>query len=309
MFDVVGLGELLVDFTQTTGEMTYQANPGGAVANVIATMSNMGCRTAFIGKIGRDDFGRFLAKSLEDFGVDISSLVWSRKYPTTIAFVEQSDSGETYRFYRNRSADVTLKPVQVDEEKLIDTKLFHFGSVSLTEEPTRSATLIALESAKNSGCIISFDPNYRESLWENAQASISEILRVLPQVDIIKLSREELRFLTGESDPEVGVKKILGLGPKLVLITLGSAGSAYYTKDAQGIVGAPEVEVVDTVGAGDVFLGAFLSQLINENLRYQDLTQEVLDRLVEFANRAAAISTTKAGALSALPTREEVENW
>lgn len=309
MFDVLGLGELLVDFTKTSGEMTYQANPGGAVANVIATMSNMGCRTAFIGKVGRDDFGRFLAKSLEDFGVDTSSLVWSRKYPTTIAFVEQSEAGETYRFYRNRSADVTLKPVQVDEEKLINTKLFHFGSVSLTEEPTRSATLIALASAKSSGCIISFDPNYRESLWESDQASISEILHVIPQVDIMKLSQEELRFLTGETDPAVAVTKILELGPKLVLVTLGSAGSAYYTKDLRGVVGTVEVEVVDTVGAGDVFLGAFLAQLITENLRYQDLTKPVLDRLLAFSNRAAAISVTKAGAMTALPTREEVENW
>lgn len=309
MFDVLGLGELLIDFTPTERTMTYQANPGGAVANVLAMMSRLGCKSAFIGKIGDDEFGRFLAKSLQEFEVDISSLVWSKKYPTTVAFVDRTDEGEAFRFYRNRTADVTLKPVQVDEQKLIDTRLFHFGSVSLTEEPSRSATLMALEFAKKSGCLVSFDPNYRASLWTSPQAAISEILHVLPQVDIIKLSQEELHFLTGETDPSVATNKLLSLGPKLALITLGSAGSAYYTDKVNGMVGAPEVEVIDTVGAGDVFLGAFLAKLLNGNVRLDELTSEILDRWLAFANQAAALSTTRTGAMSSLPTKAEIENW
>lgn len=309
MFDALGLGELLIDFTRCEASQRYQANPGGAVANVIATMSRLGARTAFIGKIGQDDFGRLLADSLTNFGVDTSSLVWSKKYPTTLAFVESAPTGETYRFYRNRTADVSLKPDQVDEEKLIDTKLFHFGSVSLTDEPSRSATLLALDYAKRYGCIISFDPNFRASLWDSPQAAIGEILDLLPQVDILKLSQSELTFLTGESDPDEAVRRLLALGPKLILVTLGAAGSAYYTAELQGLIGAPEVTVVDTVGAGDIFLGAFLAQLVQENLRYHDLTGPILNRLVEFATRAAALSTTKAGAMGSIPTREEIMNW
>lgn len=309
MFDALGLGECLIDFTAGDAPHSYVANPGGAVANVMAMMGRLGARTAFIGKIGDDDFGHLLAERLASFDVDTSSLVWSKKYPTTVAFVQSRDDEQKFLFYRKRSADVMLKPEQVDEEKILNTKLFHFGSLSLSDEPSRSATLMSLDFAKERGCLISFDPNYRSLLWDDVETAIGEILGVMPSADIVKVSQGELTLLTGENEPDTAARQLLSLGPKLILVTMGPAGSAYYTKELHGVVATPEVEVVDTVGAGDAFFGAFLAQFIKENHRLDELTDDTLSRLLEFANRAAALSTTKVGAMAALPSREEIENW
>ena len=310
MFDALGLGECLIDFIPGMEPFTYHANPGGAVANVMAMMARLGSKTAFIGKIGDDDFGHLLAERLQTFGVDTTSLVWSKKYPTTLAIVQMRlDGDREYLFYRKRSADVMLKSDQVDDDKILNTRLFHFGSLSLSDEPSRSATLMSLEFAKERGCLVSFDPNYRSFLWDSPESAISEILAVMPQVDIVKLSLNELRLITGENEADVAARTLLSLGPKLILVTMGPAGSTYYTTELQGLVATPEVEVVDTVGAGDAFFGAFLAQFLKENYRLEELSDEVLGRLLEFANRAAALSTTKAGAMAALPSREEIENW
>lgn len=308
MFDALGLGELLIDFTALGGH-DYRANPGGAVANVMAMMAKLGKKTAFIGKIGRDRFGDLLAEALDQAGVDTSGLVWSDKFPTTLAFVHAQDGDHTFSFYRRWNADVMLKPEQVDDAKILHTKLFHFGGVSLSEEPVRSTTLMALDYAKARDKLVSFDPNYREALWPSPENAIREMLAVLPQVDILKVSLDELTLLTGEHDLKIAAAKLIELGPQLVLVSLGEAGACFFTEKLEGQVCAPQVEVVDTTGAGDAFLGAFLSYFLELEKPLDMLDKEELTGLLEYANQAGALTCTAQGAMSALPTREEIENW
>lgn len=226
MFDIVALGESLIDFTpsgeNSQGMALFARNPGGAPANVLAMAAKLGGKTAFIGKVGDDAFGAFLKKTMEDAGVDVRGLRMTREYPTTLAFVQLTPEGDrSFTFYRKPSADVMLAPAEVDRALLRDCRIFHFGSVSLTDEPCRTATLEAAREAKAAGAMISYDPNYRPFLWDSAERAREALLAALPLADIVKVSEEEMELLTGEVQLAAGADALASRGAALVLVTLG----------------------------------------------------------------------------------------
>lgn len=227
MFDIVALGESLIDFTpsgeNSQGMALFARNPGGAPANVLAMAAKLGGKTAFIGKVGDDAFGAFLKKTMEDAGVDVRGLRMTREYPTTLAFVQLTPEGDrSFTFYRKPGADVMLAPAEVDRALLRDCRIFHFGSVSLTDEPCRTATLEAAREAKAAGAMISYDPNYRPFLWDSAERAREALLAALPLADIVKVSEEEMELLTGEVQLEAGADALASRGAALVLVTLGT---------------------------------------------------------------------------------------
>ena len=230
MFDIVALGESLIDFTpsgeNSQGMALFARNPGGAPANVLAMAAKLGGKTAFIGKVGDDAFGAFLKKTMEDAGVDVRGLRMTREYPTTLAFVQLTPEGDrSFTFYRKPSADVMLAPAEVDRALLRDCRIFHFGSVSLTDEPCRTATLEAAREAKAAGAMISYDPNYRPFLWDSAERAREALLAALPLADIVKVSEEEMELLTGEVQLAAGADAVAARGAALVLVTLGPRGA------------------------------------------------------------------------------------
>ena len=311
MTDITAIGEILIDLTQSgvteQGIPRYDANPGGAPANLAVSASRLGAKTAFIGRVGRDSYGDFLRSTLERNGVDVTGLSVDPRQHTTLAIVSLDEKGErSFSFYRDPSADVNLRSADVPAELLADTRVLHFGSVSLTAEPSRSATLEAAKNAKKQGAWISYDPNYRASLWCDEQTAVRQMLQPLPLVDILKVSDEELPLLTGLSDPERGSARLAEKGPKLILVTLGANGAFYRFGGRTGHVPGVKVTVGDTNGAGDTFFGAFLSQLVKKEA-LEDLAQEELEAMIAFANRAAAITTSRHGAIPAMPTLREME--
>ena len=271
MFDIVALGESLIDFTpsgeNSQGMALFARNPGGAPANVLAMAAKLGGKTAFIGKVGDDAFGAFLKKTMEDAGVDVRGLRMTREYPTTLAFVQLTPEGDrSFTFYRKPGADVMLAPAEVDRALLRDCRIFHFGSVSLTDEPCRTATLEAAREAKAAGAMISYDPNYRPFLWDSAERAREALLAALPLADIVKVSEEEMELLTGEVQLAAGADALASRGAALVLVTLGPRGAYYRAAAGRGLLPACEVDTVDTTGAGDAFLGALLSCLAGKTL-------------------------------------------
>ena len=228
MFDIVALGESLIDFTpsgeNSQGMALFARNPGGAPANVLAMAAKLGGKTAFIGKVGDDAFGAFLKKTMEDAGVDVRGLRMTREYPTTLAFVQLTPEGDrSFTFYRKPGADVMLAPAEVDRALLRDCRIFHFGSVSLTDEPCRTATLEAAREAKAAGAMISYDPNYRPFLWDSAERAREALLAALPLADIVKVSEEEMELLTGEVQLAAGADALASRGAALVLVMLRRA--------------------------------------------------------------------------------------
>ena len=311
MTDITAIGEILIDLTQSgvteQGIPCYDANPGGAPANLAVAASRLGANTAFIGRVGKDSYGEFLRRTLEENKVDVSGMSVDPVQHTTLAIVSLDRTGErSFSFYRDPSADVNLRSADVPAELLADTRVLHFGSVSLTAEPSRSATLEAAKNAKEQGAWISYDPNYRASLWCDEQTAVRQMLQPLPLVDILKVSDEELPLLTGLSDPERGSARLAEKGPKLILVTLGANGAFYRFGGRTGHVPGVKVTVGDTNGAGDTFFGAFLSQLVKKEA-LEDLAQEELEAMIAFANRAAAITTSRHGAIPAMPTLREME--
>ena len=310
MLDIVTIGEVLIDLTQSglteQGIPRFDANPGGAPANLAVAASRLGARTAFIGRVGTDSFGSYLKRCLVENGVDVSGLSVDEKRRTTLAVVALDEKGErTFSFYRDPSADVSLSWEHVPMELLFNTRVLHFGSVSLTAEPARTATLKAAETARKCGALVSYDPNYRASLWPSEQEAIRQMTEPLPLVDILKVSDEELPLLTGLSDPERGSARLAEKGIRLVLVTLGPDGAFFRFDGHTGHVPGVPCVVGDTNGSGDTFFGAFLSQLVK--LPGLDaLTAAELDRIVAFANRAASITTSRHGAIPAMPTLREV---
>ena len=311
MTDITTIGEVLIDLTQSgkteQGIPKFDANPGGAPANLAVAASRLGARTAFIGRVGRDSFGDYLRRCLTENGVDVSGLSVDEKARTTLAVVALDEKGErTFSFYRDPSADVNLSMEYVPMELLSSTKILHFGSVSLTAEPARTATLEAAKTAKASGAWVSYDPNYRASLWPDEQTAIKNMLQPLPLVDILKVSDEELPLLTGFSDPEEGSARLAEQGVRLVLVTLGAHGAFYRFDGHTGHVPGVPCTVGDTNGSGDTFFGAALSQLVKLDSLGQ-LTVPELERILAFANKAASITTSRHGAIPAMPTLAEVE--
>lgn len=282
------------------------ANPGGAPANVAVAAARLGAQTAFCGKVGRDGFGSYLSQVLQENGVNVSGLHTS-KTPTTMAVVTLSQEGErSFRFVRG--ADVELCPEEIDIRSLANTKVLHFGSVSLTAGAARSATIFAARQARQQGVLVSYDPNYRASLWESEEDTVEWMRNPLPLVDLIKLSEEELPLLTGTADPEAASRYLEELGIQLVLITMGEKGAFYRWQGKTGVVPGVATTVADTNGAGDTFLGAALSRLTARGDRpLENLTAEELEKVLAFANRAASITCSRSGAIPAMPTLDELE--
>ena len=310
MIDITTIGEILIDLTQSgrteQGIPRFDANPGGAPANLAVAAARLGARTAFIGRVGNDSFGDYLKRCLAENGVDVRGMSVDEKARTTLAVVALDERGErTFSFYRDPSADVNLSMEHVPMELLGGTKVLHFGSVSLTAEPARTATLEAAKTAKASGAYVSYDPNYRASLWPDEETAVRNMTEPLSMVDILKVSDEELPLLTGCTDPEKGSARLAEKGVRLVLVTLGAHGAFYRFDGHTGHVPGVPCQVGDTNGSGDTFFGAALSQLVKLSSLDQ-LTVPELERILAFANKAASITTSRHGAIPAMPTLEEV---
>lgn len=310
MIDITTIGEILIDLTQSgkteQGIPKFDANPGGAPANLAVAAARLGARTAFIGRVGNDSFGDYLKRCLAENGVDVRGLSVDEKAHTTLAVVALDERGErTFSFYRDPSADVNLSMDHVPMELLGGTKVLHFGSVSLTAEPARTATLEAARTAKASGAWVSYDPNYRASLWPDEETAVRNMTEPLSMVDILKVSDEELPLLTGCTDPEKGSVRLAEKGVRLVLVTLGAHGAFYRFDGHTGHVPGVPCQVGDTNGSGDTFFGAALSQLVKLSSLDQ-LTVPELERILAFANKAASITTSRHGAIPAMPTLAEV---
>ncbi len=308
--DVTAIGEILIDLTQTgvneAGVPQFSANPGGAPANVAVAASRLGARTAFLGKVGNDGFGAYLRQVLSDNGVDSRGLRTGELH-TTMAIVSVDGNGErSFRFVRG--ADRDLPPEGVDEDEVLKSKILHFGSVSLTAGLSRNATIFAARAAHRRGGLVSYDPNYRPALW-GSQAEASEWMTIpLPLVDILKASEEELPLLTGVSGLEEGTRILEERGIALVLVTLGGEGCFCRWRGETWRQSGVPVKVADTNGAGDTFLGAVLSRLCRRGENpLEGLTREELTDILDFANRAAALTCSRSGAIPAMPTLAEVE--
>lgn len=313
MIDVTAIGELLIDFTPSgkndLGMALFACNPGGAPANVLAMNTRLGGVTSFIGKVGDDDFGRFLKKTLVDGGVGTEGLVMSADVNTTLAFVQLTEHGDrSFSFYRKPGADMMLTEAELKEELITGCRILHFGSVSLTDEPCRSATLAAAKKAKDAGCIISYDPNFRPPLWDDAARAKSEILNAMPLADIVKVSEEELLMLTGESDLEIGAAKLAAYGPSLILVSLGPKGAFFHTEKVNGILPTYDVRTVDTTGAGDAFLGAVHFKLKGKSAaEIRGMSAQELESVIAFGNAAGSLTTTQKGAIPAMPAMADIE--
>ena len=310
MIDITAVGEILIDLTQSgvneLGIPVFAANPGGAPANLAVAAARLGASTAFVGKVGTDSFGTFLRNTLTENKVDVSGMVTDPHNRTTLAVVALDKFGErTFSFYRDPSADVNLRAEEISEEQLKNTKFLHFGSVSLTTDPARSATLYAAETAKKHGALISYDPNYRASLWSDEATAIERMLEPLGLVDVLKVSDEELPLLTGTTDLEAGSKILTDKGIRLVLVTLGANGAFYRFDGKTGHIPGVKVKVGDTNGAGDTFFGATLAQLARFD-RLDDVTAQELEQIIAVSNKAASITTSRHGAIPAMPSFEEV---
>lgn len=307
--DVTAIGEILIDLTQTgvntAGVPQFSANPGGAPANVAVAAAHLGAKTAFWGKVGDDAFGAYLRKVLEDNGVDRSGLRTGSQ-PTTMAVVSVDAAGErSFRFLRGADRDIC--PEEVDEDAVLKTKILHFGSVSLTAGMSRSATIFAARTAHKHGGLVSYDPNYRPPLW-TSQAEAAEWMTIpLPLVDIIKLAEEELPLLTGVADLEEGTRTLEDRGLSLIMVTLGGEGVFCRWKGETWKQPGVPVKVADTNGAGDTFLGAVLSRLCARGEKpLEGLERPELEEILAFANRAAAFTCSRSGAIPAMPALNEL---
>ena len=313
MFDVTAVGETLIDFTPSSGsadgELLFARKPGGAPANVLAANSRLGGNTAFIGKVGNDAFGRFLRKTLEDIRIDTAGLAVDPEIPTTLAFVQFDEHGDrSFSFYRKPGADLMLQISDIKKELVTGCHILHFGSVSLTGEPSKSATLFAVQTAKQAGCIISYDPNYRPPLWDSEETAKEQMTTGLALADIVKVSEEEMVLLTGKTDLQEGSRELSLYGASLILISLGPKGAFYRRGELCGLLPTYQVKTIDTNGAGDSFLGAVHYRLRGKSLKeIRELSEPELKDILSFANAAGSLTTTRGGAIPAMPTLEEIE--
>ena len=310
-YDVVALGELLIDFTESgiseQGNPILEANPGGAPCNVLAMLTKLGRSTVFIGKVGNDMFGKQLRDTLVEAGIGTDGLLIDDAVHTTLAFVHTGVDGDrSFSFCRNPGADMMLVPEEVDTTMIQSSRIFHFGTLSMTHVSCREATKKALSIAKESGCIISFDPNLRELLWENLEQAKEQTLYGLSFCDVLKISDNEIRWLTGEQDYDKGVAWIRErFDIPFILVSLGKEGSMAYSKS--GFASVPAFvrdDTIETTGAGDTFCGCILHSVLQYGLI--DYTEKQLSNMLTFANAAASIITTRKGALRVMPEESEV---
>lgn len=317
-FDVIALGELLMDMTDNglsgQGNTIFEANPGGAPCNVLAMLNKLGHQVGFIGKVGDDIFGHKLMRVLKEVGIDVSNLLMDKEVRTTLAFVENQEDGDRdFSFYRNPGADMMLKKEEISEELLKDTQIFHFGTLSMTHENVREATKFAVEQAKKNAAMISFDPNLREPLWESLDLAKEQVFYGLSVCDILKISDNEIQWLTGEQDFTKAVKKIRrDYEIPLILVSMGKEGSrAYYLDGNQKEVVVEQAafiqnNTIETTGAGDTFMACVLHHILQKGLK--NLSEKDLLEMLQFANAAASIITTRKGALRVMPSFEEIQS-
>lgn len=312
-YDVTALGELLIDFTENgksgQGNPLFEANPGGAPCNVLAMLAKLGRKVSFIGKVGNDFFGKQLKDAITEVGIDASYLQMDDEIHTTLALVHTFEDGDRdFSFYRNPGADMMLTAEEVSEELIADSRIFHFGTLSMTHEGVRGATIKALELAKKHGALISFDPNLRPPLWNSLDEAKEQVLYGLKFCDVLKISDNEIQWLTGKDDFTEGVGWIRERYPdiSLILVSMGRDGSRAYYKDSVVEV-APFLQenTIETTGAGDTFCACVLNYVCANGL--DGLTEENLKEMLTFANAAASLITTRKGALRVMPTKEEVE--
>lgn len=309
-YDIVALGECLVDVLceESGGVLRMEGNPGGAPANLLAMAARLGRSAALLAKVGEDRFGQYLLRHLQSAGIDVHGVLSGRVFPTTLAIVQLDRSGErSFSFYRDRTADVMLSAGEIDAAMLRRARIFHFGSLSLTDEPVRSATWSAVAAAKGGGALISFDPNWRPPLWHSRADAIAEMRKALSYADCVKVSAEELALITGKDTVSAGVEELFSLSPAALLaVTDGANGACLSNRRFSVSLPAFRVPTVDTTGAGDAFYGALLSALLETGKAPDALIAEELTTLLRFANAAGALSTTRKGGISAQPVREDI---
>ena len=309
-YDVIALGELLIDFTMNgqseQGNNMFEACPGGAPCNVLTLLNKMGKKTAFIGKVGKDQFGALLRDTITEAGIDASNLMVDENVNTTLAFVHTFPDGDReFSFYRNPGADMMLTADEVNPEVVKDTKVFHFGTLSMTHEGVREATKKAVETAKANGCLVSFDPNLRPPLWSSLDLAKEQMEYGFGKCDILKISDNEIQFVSGKEDYDEGIAYLQETyNIPLILLTMGKDGSRAYYKGMRVERPGFSVKAIETTGAGDTFCGSSLNYLVDHD--FENLTEEQLGEMLTFANAAAALVTTKKGAIKAMPVKEEV---
>lgn len=310
-YDVVAMGELLIDFAMNgqseQGNNCFEACPGGAPCNVLAMLGKLGRKTAFLGKVGEDQFGKLLKETIEEVGVDTTGLRMDQKIPTTLAFVHTFPDGDRdFSFYRKPGADMMLREEEVDYDVIRQAKIFHFGTLSMTDEPVRSATKKALEVAKEAGCLISLDPNLRPPLWKSLDEAKMMMEYGFRYCDILKISDNEIQFVSGKEDYDEGIQYLQEkYHIPLIFLTMGKDGSRAYYKGMRVEKTGYRVDTVETTGAGDTFCGSALNGVLERGI--DNLTEKDLTEILDFANAAAAIVTTKKGAIRSMPEQEEVE--
>ena len=313
-YDVVALGELLIDFTENgisgQGNPVYEANPGGAPCNVLSMLNRLGHQTAFLGKVGNDIFGRQLRSTVESAGINVEGLLTDEDVRTTLAFVETKPDGDRdFSFYRNPGEDMMLREEEVRDDIIAAGKIFHFGTLSMTNEPVRSATKHAIAVAKENGALISFDPNIREPLWKDMEEAKEQTAYGLSVCDILKISDNEIQWFSGKEDYTEGIRMLQQTYQiPLILLSMGRDGSRAYYKNM--IVEVPaflQKNTIETTGAGDTFGACCLHYILQYGL--MELTEQQLKDMLTFANAAASIITTRKGALRVMPSLEEIQNY
>lgn len=314
-YDVTALGELLIDFT-TDGTLSnqqnplFEANPGGAPCNVLSMLQKLGRHTAFIGKVGNDSFGEMLKDTVSKQGVNTDNLLMDDRVPTTLAFVHTAADGDrSFSFYRNPGADMMLSPEEIDTELIKQSKIFHFGTLSMTHPQVESATKKAIELAKNAGSVISFDPNLRPPLWDSLDAAKEKIHYGLSKCDILKISDDEITFLAGTEDVDAGISHIREqYDIPMICATMGKKGSKVYYKDLTVKRDTfLNVNTIETTGAGDTFMACVLDAVLKHGL--DNFDEQKLYDMLTFANAASSIITTRRGALKVMPEKIEVLNF
>ena len=310
-YDITALGELIIDLTQNgmseQGNPILEANPGGAPCNVLACMSKLGHKGAFIGKVGKDGFGEQLAAGLVETGIATEGLCFDGEVHTTLAVVHTyADGDRDFSFYRKPGADMMLRPDEVKAEIIRNSKIFHFGSLSMTDDPCRSAHLHALKIAEEADCLRSYDPNLRPPLWPDLDTAKENILELMAHCDILKISDNEIQWLSGKEDYDEGIAWLRErFDIPVIFLTLGKDGSRAYCGDVRAEQPGFSMNTIETTGAGDTFFGCVLHHILQKGLR--PYTKEELDGMLRFANAAAALVTTRRGALRVMPSVEEIE--
>ena len=310
LYDVTALGEMLIDFTMNgqseQGNNMFEACPGGAPCNVLAMLNKLGRKTAFIGKVGEDQFGRLLKDTIEELGIETKGLILDQDIHTTLSFVHTFPDGDReFSFYRKPGADMMLSEEEVDYDMIRQSRIFHFGTLSMTDEPVRTATKKALDVAKEAGCLITFDPNLRPPLWDSLEEAKKQMEYGFRYCDVLKISDNEIQFISGMEDYDDGIHYLQEKYQiPLIFLTMGKEGSRAYYKDMRVERDGFQVKAIETTGAGDTFCGCAIHGVLTHGL--EGMTEEVLGDILTYANAGAALITMKKGAIRSMPDPEKV---